>query len=95
MRHDYTQLETLLKSYTNKGMEIDEIVDELVNLGFNESVIRLVAKHLHEPSNRIKELSEWAHEQIMKAKDKEELKEILMDANWKEEIIDLVLNIHD
>ena len=83
----------LIRKYRSEGHSDDKIIFELVNLGFNKTAVDLVMKHLHDNNRKLEELNAWVQEQLLKGNDKEEIKEKLMDADWKEEIIDLMLNL--
>jgi len=74
-----------------EGYKEKEIVEKLAGAGWKHHVVELVLHEAHKPNSSVEKLQNYIRRQKAFGRSSEELKEILMEAGWSEELIDAAL----
>lgn len=74
-----------------EGYKEKEIVKKLTDAGWKQHVVELVMHEAHKPNSSVEKLQDYVRKQKALGRSPEELKEILMEARWSEELIDAAL----
>lgn len=89
-------IKTLIKNIDilkNKGYKEEEIVNKLSDAGWRPHAVELVLHEAHKPNSSVEKLQNYVRKQKLKARSMEEIKEVLMEAGWTEDLIDVALGL--
>ena len=69
----------------------EEVQQRLSKAGWHPHAIGLILNDLHNPDGSIARMQQFINHQLLKGKLPEEIKKMLLDAQWPEELVDVGL----
>ena len=85
------EIDDMIKS----GLGDEAVKKSLISRGWPEHVLDLIMHEVHIPHNKLESLKKYIKNQLAKGRSKKQIKQILMDAGWTEDIVELGLNFFD